>query len=75
MVGMVPEKQVINMFIAGEKVKVDGTKYTIELVLMCDLKALMKMLGLKTVFHTSLKWRCPYCAVPKLYDYTRMTHR
>ena len=75
MVGMVPEKQVIDMFVAGEKVKVDGTKYTIEPVLTCDLKALMKMLGLKTVFHTSSKWRCPYCAVPKSYDYTRTTHR
>lgn len=55
------------MFMEGTQVEVNGTKYTIEPVLTCDLKALIKILGLKTIFHMASIWKCPYCAVTKLY--------
>jgi hypothetical protein len=59
--------QVVALFADGKQVEVEGIKYTINPVLTCDLKVLMKMLGLKNVFHPSAKWRCPYCAVSKRY--------
>lgn len=31
--------------------------------MICDLKALMKLIGLYDVFHPSAKWKCPFCDV------------
>jgi hypothetical protein len=58
---------VIAKFIEGMKVKVDNVKYTITPVLTCNLKALMKMMGLKSVFHPCSTWWCPYCAASNGY--------
>jgi hypothetical protein len=42
---------------------VGDREYKIKPVLTCDLKALMKLIGLYDVFHPSAKWKCPFCDV------------
>lgn len=61
------EIQVISAFHSGEKIKVEGTEYTIKPVLTCDLKALMKLMGLYNVYHPCSSWRCPFCPVNTTY--------
>jgi hypothetical protein len=68
-IGCVLEEQMINVFCGGEKIKVDsGLEYTINPVLTCDLKALMKMMGLYNVYHLCSRWWCPFCRVNTRYE-------
>lgn len=52
---------VINGLISNGEVEVDGVKYTLEPVLVCDMKALVKVMGFYTCFHPKAKWKCPWC--------------
>jgi len=68
--GNVTNVEVVASFFNGEKVKVGEIEYTINPVLTCDLKALMKMLaamGLCNVYHPCSTWQCPYCEVKSWY--------
>jgi len=38
-------------------------EWQIKPILTCNLKALMKMMGLYDVFHPTAKWKCPFCPV------------
>lgn len=58
----------INSFLHSEKLKVEDQEYVIIPVLTCDLKALMKILGLYNIYHPSSQWRCPYCPVCSRYN-------
>lgn len=51
----------VNQLIKTGKLAVDGIEYDIEPVLVCDLKALVKLLGLYNCFHP--KAYCPWCSV------------
>jgi len=44
------------------KLMVDGKKWEIKPVLTCNLKALMKLLSIYSVFHPKSKSKCPFCA-------------
>lgn len=54
---------VVNQLIKTGKLAVDGIEYDIEPVLVCDLKALVKLLGLYNCFHPKAYWKCPWCSV------------
>jgi len=55
--------QAVNYLVKDMTPIVGTTEWKIKLILTCDLKALMKMLGLYDVFHPGAKWKCPFCPV------------
>jgi hypothetical protein len=62
--GHVWEEQMINAFCSGEKIKVDSSP-EYNLVLTCDLKALMKMKGLYKYYSENAQLcltMLPHCA-------------
>lgn len=49
----------VNQLIKTGKLTVDDIEYDIEHVLVCDLKALVKLLGLYNCFHPKATWKFP----------------
>lgn len=64
--------QSINYLIEGGTLHVLSHEIQVEPVLVCDLKALVKLLGLYNVFHPRSIWKCPWCLVHRnlLGDFT-----
>ena len=54
---------VVNQLIKTGKLMVDSFEYDIEPVLVCDLRVLVKLLGLYNCFHPKAHWKCPWCFV------------
>jgi hypothetical protein len=54
---------IVNELISGRTISVNDIEYSIEPILVCDLVALVKILGLYNVFHPKSKWKCPWCLV------------
>ncbi|KAL6069211.1 hypothetical protein QOT17_007748 [Balamuthia mandrillaris] len=50
-------------YLMKNKVEVNGQKFDLEPVLVCDLKALVTMLGLYCCYHPKSHWKCPWCLV------------
>ncbi len=59
--------QAVNHLVKDMTLVVRGQEWKVKPVLTCDLKVLMKMLGLYDVFHPKSKSKCPYCACSARY--------
>lgn len=53
----------INFLIAGNDIHVGGVAIQIEPVLVCDMKALINLMGVYTVYHPKAWWKCLWCHV------------
>jgi len=53
----------INYLIDGGSLHVGNLTVQLEPVLVCDMKALVQLMGLYTVYHPSTTWKCPWCHV------------
>ncbi|KAL6070879.1 unconventional myosin-VIIb-like [Balamuthia mandrillaris] len=49
----------------GGTICANGTEYALEPVLVCDMAALVHLLGLYSCYHPNSKWKCPWCCVDK----------
>ncbi|KAL6045515.1 hypothetical protein QOT17_022743 [Balamuthia mandrillaris] len=63
----------IEYLINGGTIKAHGIDYALEPVLVCDMAALIKVLGLYTCYHPKSQWKCPWCLVDmdNIADFTR----
>lgn len=66
--------QAVNHLVQSASVIVNGKEWKVKPVLTCDLKALMKMLGLYDVFHPKSHWKCPFCDVSQEYVICALWH-
>jgi len=59
------QRSIINGLIKSGTIEVAGRLYDLELVLVCDMKALTRVLNLYTCYHPKATWKCPWCLVHK----------
>lgn len=60
-------QQAVHHIMTNMKLVVTGKEWTIKPILTCNLKALMKLMGLYDVFHPKSKSKCPFCACKDMY--------
>jgi hypothetical protein len=59
--------QAVNHIAVEMKLVVGEKEWLLKPILTCDLKALMKMLGLYDVFHPRATSKCPFCSCSSRY--------
>ncbi len=57
--------EAINYLIQGGTVEAGGKEWKFEPILVCDMKALVRVQGLYDCFNPKAYWKCPWCKVCK----------
>ena len=55
----------VNQLIQNKNIIINNNEYTVNFVLCCDMKALVSLTGLKSVYNHKCTYRCIWCAITK----------